>query len=69
MINKSTEKLDDLSSLEILKKCNLCPRKCFVNRLDDELGYCNASGYIKVAKVSLHYWEEPCISGDRKSVV
>ncbi|MCB2307822.1 radical SAM protein [Clostridium estertheticum] len=64
MINKSTKKLDDFTSLDILKKCNLCPRKCFVNRLDGELGYCNASGYIKVAKVSLHYWEEPCISGE-----
>ena len=63
MINKNTKKSDESKSLDVLKKCNLCPRKCFVNRFDGELGYCKASGYIKVAKVSLHHWEEPCISG------
>lgn len=64
MINKDTPKLDELNFLNILKKCNLCPRKCFVNRVDGELGYCNASKHIKLAKVSLHHWEEPCISGE-----
>ena len=64
MISKDTKKLNDYNSLEMLKRCNLCPRKCFVNRLEGELGYCNASKNIKVAKVSLHHWEEPCISGD-----
>ena len=63
MINKDTKKLDETKSLDILRKCNLCPRNCFVNRLDGKLGYCNASNYIKVAKVSLHHWEEPGISG------
>lgn len=63
MVNKCTEEINDLYSLEMLKKCNLCPRKCYVNRLDGELGFCRASKDVKIAKVSLHTWEEPCISG------
>lgn len=63
MINKGTEELNDLCFLGMLSKCNLCPRKCSVNRLNGELGFCNASQDVKVAKVSLHQWEEPCISG------
>lgn len=63
MINNSTDELNASSSLDMLRKCNLCPRKCYVNRLDGELGFCNASKDVKIAKVSLHMWEEPCISG------
>lgn len=51
----------------MLKSCNLCPRNCGVNRLNGEIGFCNASLNIKIAKVSLHNWEEPCISGTNGS--
>lgn len=44
--------------------CMLCPRKCGVNRNNQELGFCKASNKLKIARYSLHYWEEPCISGD-----
>ena len=47
---------------EILKKCNLCPRNCGVNRYEG-LGFCKASDKVKVAYYSLHQWEEPVISG------
>lgn len=47
---------------EILKKCNLCPRNCGVNRYES-LGFCKASDKVKVAYYSLHQWEEPVISG------
>lgn len=47
---------------EILKKCNLCPRNCGVNRYES-LGFCKASAKVKVAYYSLHQWEEPVISG------
>jgi putative pyruvate formate lyase activating enzyme len=63
MINKATDGLEHSCFLDMLKKCNLCPRKCYVNRLDGELGFCNSSNDIKIAKVTLHNWEEPCISG------
>lgn len=47
---------------EILKKCNLCPRNCGVNKYES-LGFCKASDKVKVAYYSLHQWEEPVISG------
>jgi putative pyruvate formate lyase activating enzyme len=52
-----------MENLEILKKCNLCPRNCNVDRLSGKTGFCRAGKNIKLAKASLHYFEEPCISG------
>jgi putative pyruvate formate lyase activating enzyme len=43
--------------------CELCPRKCRVNRNRD-LGFCNAGRELKIAKAFVHLWEEPCISGE-----
>ena len=50
-----------------LENCNICPRNCKVNRNKNELGFCKAGNKIKIARYSLHYWEEPCISGKRGS--
>ena len=52
--------------LDILKKCDLCPRNCEVNRYE-KLGVCGARDKIKVAYYSLHQWEEPIISGSNGS--
>ena len=46
--------------------CNLCPRKCNIDRKTD-LGYCGEGNLLKLARASLHFWEEPCISGMRGS--
>lgn len=43
--------------------CNLCPRNCGVNR-SISLGFCKVYNTIKVARASLHLWEEPCISSE-----
>lgn len=51
---------------ELLKYCNLCPRKCGVNRYEKK-GICGATNKIKLAHYSLHKWEEPIISGTRGS--
>ena len=48
---------------KLLENCMLCPRCCKVNRLIGEVGFCKATDKLKVAKVSLHKYEEPCISG------
>lgn len=48
--------------LEQLKECTLCPHKCKVNRLEGKIGRCKASDKIKIALVSIHKYEEPCIS-------
>lgn len=44
--------------------CNLCPRACNVDRNDGKIGYCGESVQIRVARTSLHQWEEPCITGE-----
>lgn len=54
--------------LSLLENCNICPRKCGVNRLSGAKGFCGATGdNVKVSKIMLHKWEEPCISGNRGS--
>lgn len=50
-----------------LSKCDICPRKCEVNREKGELGFCKIKDKIKIARYSLHYWEEPIISGETGS--
>lgn len=46
----------------ILKECTLCPRNCKINRYK-HAGFCGATNKIKIARASLHYYEEPSISG------
>lgn len=45
-----------------MKKCTLCPRECKKDRTK-ETGYCGEGAEMRVAKIMLHKWEEPCISG------
>ena len=46
--------------------CNACPRGFNVDR-QNTLGYCKSPEKFKLARASLHYWEEPCISGKNGS--
>ena len=48
--------------MNTLKKCDLCPRNCLVNRYE-KVGYCRARAKLKIALASIHMWEEPVISG------
>lgn len=43
--------------------CSICPRECRVDR-KIKLGFCNQTNTVKIARASLHFWEEPCISGE-----
>lgn len=45
-----------------LSNCNICPRKCGINRYEAN-GFCGANSKVKVAYYSIHKWEEPIISG------
>lgn len=45
-------------------KCSLCPRECHVDRSSGKTGYCGESKTIRIARTSLHQWEEPCITGE-----
>lgn len=49
-----------------MEKCELCPRKCGVDRSVSR-GYCGMGDQLTAAKAMLHYWEEPCVSGERGS--
>ncbi|MDD6729208.1 MAG: radical SAM protein [Eubacteriales bacterium] len=46
--------------------CSICPRHCNVDR-EKATGFCQSGEAFKVARASLHFWEEPCISGENGS--
>lgn len=47
--------------------CMLCPRSCGADRANGKTGYCKETATVRVARISLHMWEEPCISGENGS--
>lgn len=48
---------------QLLENCNICPHDCFVNRKENELGKC-LSGFLPiVSSYTLHFGEEPVLSG------
>ena len=49
------------------KMCMLCRRRCGADRTGKASGYCGMSDKVKVARASLHMWEEPIISGESGS--
>ena len=51
---------------DLLLHCELCPRKCGVNRFERK-GFCGETADVRIARAELHYWEEPCISGKNGS--
>lgn len=46
--------------------CNQCPRKCNTDR-EITLGFCKSPQHFRVSRAALHFWEEPCISGENGS--
>ncbi|MGN0598435.1 MAG: radical SAM protein [Oscillospiraceae bacterium] len=44
-------------------KCELCPRRCGVDRTHGT-GFCGEGAELRAAKAYLHKWEEPCLSGE-----
>ncbi len=50
-----------------LSACALCPRACGVDRTAGQRGRCHETATVRIARASLHMWEEPCLSGDRGS--
>lgn len=44
-------------------RCNLCPRRCGVQRDRGELGRCRSPWELTAARAALHMWEEPVLSG------
>ena len=50
-----------------MSRCFLCPRNCGADRARGALGFCREGDEIRIARYSLHMWEEPIISGKRGS--
>ena len=44
--------------------CELCPRRCCVDRTAGQVGFCGCADQALVAKAMIHRWEEPALAGD-----
>ena len=42
--------------------CELCPRRCCVDRTAGQVGFCGCPDTALVAKAMLHHWEEPALA-------
>jgi putative pyruvate formate lyase activating enzyme len=58
----SLKKLAD-GAVAKLECCEICPRRCRVNRLNDERGFCRTGRLAKVASYSPHFGEEAPLVG------
>ena len=47
--------------------CTLCPRNCGAKRSAGKVGFCGMESELRLSRVGLHMWEEPCLSGDKGS--
>lgn len=52
---------------EMLASCGICPRKCAVNRLKNERGFCRTARSAVVCSYFAHHGEEPALSGTKGS--
>ncbi|MCX7590201.1 MAG: radical SAM protein [Kiritimatiellae bacterium] len=53
--------------MEALLHCELCPRRCRVNRVEGARGFCGGGQQVEVYRYAVHHGEEPPISGTRGS--
>jgi putative pyruvate formate lyase activating enzyme len=67
-LHKSGELVRRVEALEArLTRCNICPRQCFVNRVEGKRGVCHTGVLPIVSTVCAHRGEEPALSGTRGS--
>jgi len=55
------------SLLSHYKACELCPRRCGVDRTTNQLGFCGEGAHLRIATIEAHLGEEPPISGKNGS--
>jgi len=51
----------------LLKECQICPRRCKVNRLENKLGVCKVGKLPKVSSYNPHFGEESPLVGTHGS--
>ena len=66
-LSKDEFKKRTKKALEALKNCQLCPRACKVDRLNNEIGFCKTGRFASVSSTNIHTGEEPPISGTKGS--
>lgn len=68
-MNISEKELDRRikKAYKILEKCEICPRKCGVNRLKNERGFCRVGKEPIVSSYHPHFGEESVLVGSRGS--
>ena len=49
---------------KLLSPCEVCPRKCGVNRLEGEEGFCRSGEEVIVSSYNSHFGEEPPLVGN-----
>ncbi len=50
-------------ALALMEQCHLCPRRCGVDRLNGETGYCRTGRHARVASYNAHFGEEAPLVG------
>jgi putative pyruvate formate lyase activating enzyme len=48
---------------KLMENCELCPRKCGVNKLKGEKGFCGASSKLMISSFRQHFGEEKSLVG------
>lgn len=49
---------------QMMEKCELCPRMCWVNKLKGERGFCGANSQLEISSFHPHFGEErPLVGG------
>lgn len=61
--NKLVERVTALEAM--LGACNICPKDCGNDRLNDEIAACYSGRLPIVSSYTAHFGEEPCLSGTR----
>ncbi|UCH02013.1 MAG: radical SAM protein [Candidatus Bathyarchaeota archaeon] len=63
-MHKSSELEERIEKLyQILESCELCPRKCRVNRRREEKGTCRSGKELQISSYGPHFGEEPPLVG------
>jgi putative pyruvate formate lyase activating enzyme len=65
-LNIKEEELDRRieKAYKLLSPCAVCPRKCGVNRLEGEKGFCRSGEEVIVSSYNAHFGEEPPLVGN-----
>jgi len=49
---------------KLLSPCEICPRKCMANRLEEGKGFCRSGEEVIVSSYNAHFGEEPPLVGN-----